>query len=531
MLKEIHLPKRLPIIFWLIILLFALFFYLRNYNSFQIGAYKDDAHYTVLAESIVKAEGYRLISRYGEEEYSGYPIGYPLILSSILRIFPDNFTAIKFVSLIATIINGSILFWFWHKFIKHSSEWWGLVISGLYLLAPIVISQTRMVMSEPIFTTFTLLSIVIAETILKNPNKLFLKLLLSLLLFFTLFTRTIGIALVIAVLLYLYWKHLGWKNISLIIGGMMILLALVLMLSPISLINVIPGNYINSITVQNGSVVDNSDNSLIIRVSQGIKEYSQSIIRTIVLPIGGGESEKNIIEQVGLDFLPTNIIGYLISFIVLLGLINWIGKDGFTLPIIYTLLYLVVLLFWPWRDQRFLYPIQPFLIYSWLLGAEKVLTLLPKNIKNLRNYALIPIILVLLFVYIYKALPLIDTSLQTQTYIGDLQARSEWLVVNADSSAIVMTEEPEIDYLYSRLLTVPYGTNKSLNEMKEYLIYNKVTYLIVAPTIGWEINSLPKYSEKTKMLLLHMDELIEELNIKLVHSSEQEEINIYKVMP
>lgn len=200
--KEVKLkqPSKIQISILCALLISVLILSLKDYNSFQLGTYVDDASYAVLAQSIAFSDSYGLMNFPGEPLPTRYPFGFPLLLSPLARLFPQEPDALKTVSLIATLLNTALLFIEWPTLSQNKSHWWGLIIAALYSLSPLVIGHTRMVMSEPAFTAFALLSLVMCEKYAAHKqSKPLGMVLLGVAVVFTSFIRTIGVALLLAV--------------------------------------------------------------------------------------------------------------------------------------------------------------------------------------------------------------------------------------------------------------------------------------------------------------------------------------------
>jgi hypothetical protein len=210
-------PNRIQVVIWGALLAVAVILSLKDYQSFQLGTYGDDAFYPVLAQSLVHSDQYGLINVPGDQPGAPpFPFGYPLLLTPFVLLFPDSLDAMKVLSLIATLSNATLLFWGWHWFSRRS-HWWGIAVVGLYILSPLTVTHTRMVMSESVFTTFCLAAMLLAEQATQRRQNRWWSLLTSVMLTFVAFTRTVGLVLVITVFAYLLFR-IGkrvWKELIL----------------------------------------------------------------------------------------------------------------------------------------------------------------------------------------------------------------------------------------------------------------------------------------------------------------------------
>jgi hypothetical protein len=148
---------------------------------------------------------------------------------------------------------------------------------------------------------------------------------------------------------------------------------------------------------------------------------------------------------------------------------------------------------------------------------------------KIRKRILASVVLVLLSVSIYKSLTIDDSRL----HVGDLEVRSRWLKSNTPSSAVVMTGVPEVDFVYSGRKTIPYPlSSQSGDELYNYLLRNRVDYILIAPAIEWQdqLPHVPSYREATVHILGMLMELSSENRVTLVHASEQDLIRVFGVL-
>ena len=57
-------------------------------TPWPVGAFQDDAIYTVLAKALATGEGFRLINLPGSPHNTHYPPGYPLVLAALWKLWP-----------------------------------------------------------------------------------------------------------------------------------------------------------------------------------------------------------------------------------------------------------------------------------------------------------------------------------------------------------------------------------------------------------------------------------------------------------
>jgi hypothetical protein len=561
--QAISRPSYIQVALWCLALGSAIWLALISINKFQLGIYNDDAYYVVLARSLVQSNYFGLINLPGLPVPTQFPFGFPLLLSPFVFLFPGNLEILKALPFLATILNGFILFWEWPWFNLNKSYWWGLAVSVLYLISPLAQGNTRSVMSEPVFTTFCLVAILLGERAARKEENRWWAVLMSLVLVFVVFTRTVGVILPIIIFGYLlYTRGLKyWRQLALVLSGMVIWVGLVLAITPINLSNLLPSNYLNSqpariihvsgvvappdqslnelpslSTNVDGSPLDTGsvDKKTLLYdfLIKGTLYHFREDVRQAVLPFGNGAREQALAEQVGIRQLPA-IFGYLVSALVLIGYLRLFLLRKISIFALFGVLYLGVLELWVWQGPRLLYPIQPQLLFGFLAGLEAVLFLGVSMInqfssRQIANLTLAAVVLALVAISFYKDLNVTDSRL----FVGDLQKRTTWLRANLPKSSVVLTEDPEIDYLNSGNKTVPYPpSGLTVDDFEAYLSQNSVNYILVAPEIAWQDNYAPSFSQKVSQMRPLFDQIMSQHKLVEVYSSPPDNIEVYQYQP
>jgi len=534
-------PSAVQTVLFGFLLVVALCLSLKDYESFQLGTYRDDSCYVVLAESIAFHGDYGLIHVPGDPHPTHYPFGFPWLLSPFAKAFPDDPGSMKWLSLGATLLNAFLLFWGWPHLSRSRSFWWGLGIAALYLVSPVVVGHTRMVMSEPIFTSLLLLGLILCERYLAGlPSRPLAHFLAGIVAFFAFAVRGIGITLIAAIgvrvlMLPVSFASKAKRLLFFVLGGIFLFLV-AMATTPVTFHDLIPTEYAAKFGDSEVWGEPGIEEKMIPRMMGAVRDYTKQHVKEMILPIGGGQRERELGRRLGVPHLPL-LTGIAIGAMVFLGHLSLWRKRGLEpSATVLEFSYLGVLLIWPWRGGRFLYPFQPFLVYYALWGVKLL-------VGGVRHFRFIPVhmkpILVngsgaafftlLLLLSLYKSFSEDRDSLQ---YVRDLRVGSTWLRQNSPPDAVVMAEQPQSIYLYSRRKTVLIPRVSSLEEFRSHLDEEDIQYLLVAPEVEWRQDGELVYSDYTRQKVLPwVEELLSSGQAARVYQSEEDKVDVYRVGP
>lgn len=193
-------------------------------TPWPVGAFQDDAIYTVLAKSLATGKGYRLLNLPGEPNATHYPPGYPMVLALLWRLwpsFPDNIVLFKFAN--AAFLSGAALATY--TFSRRRLAWTvpGAALLSLAGTASIVVLLiTGVVLSEPLFMALLMATLLFTEDVVERPTagRAFSA---GLALGILALVRTIGIAALPAALLALVARR-HWRPMVPLIAGALVCL-------------------------------------------------------------------------------------------------------------------------------------------------------------------------------------------------------------------------------------------------------------------------------------------------------------------
>jgi len=134
-------------------------------TPWPVGAFQDDAIYTVLAKALASGEGFRLTNLPGAPHNTHYPPGYPLVLAALWKLwpsFPDNIVLFKFANAFFLAVAAAF------TYLLARERWqllpWQAALTALVgTLSITVLLITGVVLSEPLFLALLIPSLLLAE--------------------------------------------------------------------------------------------------------------------------------------------------------------------------------------------------------------------------------------------------------------------------------------------------------------------------------------------------------------------------------
>jgi hypothetical protein len=537
--QSVPRPTRWQIAGWVAVLVVASFISLHDYDSFQLAAYRDDAVYIILARSLVHGPTYGFVNQPDVLSARTFPFGFPLLLTPVEVLFPETPTIYPVISLIATWLNIALLFWGWPWFNRRSSHWWGLATTALYALSPLTIGHTRATMSEPAFLCACLSAMLLTERYEQANSDIRWLLGLAVASVFVLFTRTVGIAFAVAIvanLLYVHGRSI-WKALVGLIISFVSIIALIIAITPLTVSDLMmpTERYLQE---YEAFVSDQDRHPTLTGLS-----YSEAVFslaerhvrrawRPVLLPIGGGASEQQLFTNWRLPWIPVAVNISLVT-LTLFGAAVELRRSGPALFWTSAFAYYGLISLWNWGGSRFLYPIQPQLYFGFLVGVWQVyrwLTSLFKNnlwLLHLARWGLIAAAIGWGSLFIFRSW----TITNSRSHLGDVALRTEWLRANIEADAIVLTEVPDIDYIYGQRSTLPFP-NPALTpaELLVFLQANRVNYVLVAPFSTWQETYVPSYTAQMTALIPELEQLAKAGQLQKIYDSPADMIAVYKVV-
>lgn len=512
-----------------LIILMGIFFIVKRIGEFPVGAIGDDAYYVEMARSIAERRG--PVIYYHPKGAPGYhyafPLGYPLLLSPIAFLFPYSVSALKALSIIATLglipIYGLLL-----KTIDAKRE--RMVLMALTFLNPWVIAYSNRVMSDVTYTFLSLAALLVYGKWLEGvrlfrPRFALLIVLLGL----SATVRTIGLSLLIAVIAHLLLTKRLSHALVLISGVALTLVPQILMnLSTGGRWFISPGYY--------GEVISHSSNvwARLVFMESNFVGYLREM-PMIMLPIFGNPTFR-IASSVGMDHIYPYIL--LSTGVVLAGFISGgiLTSVFSSVPVsqvilLYLLTYMFGLLNFsgsPSNAQlRLLLPILPLLYLMFIKGLQTCMGILHKNRVSPRTLPLWVLLLILpmsLAHNLYRlASPLKSSREASGKGYVDMSLGSKWVLNHTLPSDVFMTQMPLFRHIHLCRPVIHYS---DLNEsaIAKHSDRYDVKYIFIGPHYGTNPGQLDEMGKRMLELLNQHAEKFE-----IVYSDPNEKVFIYRV--
>lgn len=519
-----------------VVLLVALGLSLRNYDAFQLGAFVDDADYAILASAVASGQAYGLTHGPGPAQPTRFPPGFPLLLAPVAWLFPGEPAAMRFVSLAATLANIVLLVIGWPYLTNGRSRWWGVAIAALYGWSPFAVGYARMVMTEAVFTTCTLASLILTERYVRaNAVRPPAAVLLGALAGFTCLIRTIGVLLWCAIVVRLFVSSSvasAVRSLALMCGGAVLLVACVVGLTPVHVSDLFPREYTRQL-VSNSLAIQPDDPRDVQHVGQVIQAYATRHIRSAVLPFGGGAREDDLGRRLLQIPRLSWLVGLAVVGLIVLGAAARDGRVSLSVAV-FEATFMAVLMSWPGRASRLLYPVQPFLLWHFIAGviviARRLMAFSRPSIPAARAFRIgsaAVVIGLLCTASLYKGITDRDSSVR---HVLDLRVGTIWLRSNSSTDAVIMATESRIVHLYSGRKTIPQPADPDDANMARAVAQHGVDYVMIAPLIRWSPDGQLVYGAMTRNLMLPLVKtLAAKGELTLVFDSPRDLVKVYRV--
>ncbi len=429
----------------------------------------DNIHYLLLARSLISFKGYKNLWHPKETLHTQYPFGFPLLIIPFLLIFGEESLFLNFLPLLFFI--GSF---FLAKKIFQKSRWRFLLIA-LFFFSPLVIENSHVLLSEPPFIFFSLLTFYLIQNYEKRKDfKFFILSVFSAL--FTFFIRTIGIGLLLAIFLYLFIK----KNYKFLIIALAIFFLTFISWEIRNRKVAEKSSYLQQFLQKDPYQPELGNINFSGYLSRVLKNFY--LYNFIVVPkIFYLNEFPPILWQI--------FIGTLTILLIIFAFLVFIKeKEPLKILIFYYFIFFSLIIFsWPevWSSERFLFPFFIFFLYFILIGGEKFF------IKYKLSFLAYLLLFFVFLFYLVRNIQMIKENFPNtiRNFAGDRYAgypidwqnyfkALEWLRDNSEEKAIVISRKPEFTYFISKRKSLLYKFSSNPEEVLKKMLEDKGDYLL-----------------------------------------------------
>lgn len=461
---------------------------LLRFDSFQVGAFSDDAHYIVLAEGLATRQGFRLVSFPNPPTERSFPPGWPILLSSFVFLFPGNYEILKLLSFIFWLASIPLIY---KLFAKRIETPYLEILIALIVLNPIMIGASSMVMAEAAYLFFSLLTLYLFERWDRHQNGTWSWLpvvAITIIALYAQLIRTVGLSILLTLIVYLLLSRRLYH--AMIVGGIFFL-------------GLLPQFWFNSQSdgsfVSSGYEAQVFNDSVITKLGQAwvnIHIYLKEMIANSLVPIFGPQV-ASALDRFGLG-MTSVFANVFILLLIAIGVVLSLKRPR--ISDLYVLFYFLgILSFWNpvvgSAQMRFLIPIIPFLYFYLLQGLIWIVQMTIKIGKrisshteglhgrralNITNSTVVGLSCLLITILLMRNIQ--DWQNPARNKITDLSIGTTWINENAPLTSVVMARDPVSDYLYTRRKTIAYPKTDE-QDVEEYIKANNIDYIIISPKL------------------------------------------------
>lgn len=461
----------------------------------------DNAGYYILGKALAEGDGYTNVHIKDKVQANHFPLGYPVVVASVMKLFSYDFNAIKTANGVLLFFSLIILFFLFRRFSGNIHL--AFIVTLLLVYNSHLLQYSTIMMSEIAFLLFSCLTLVLflKSDLDKSPlkNGYFYLFLISLT--FTYYIRTVGIALFGGVFLYLLLKR-NWKYIAAQIIGFF-LLALPWYIRG----KMLGGNsYMRSLFYKNPY-----------RPEEGFMELGDWFIRFF-----------NNVERYIAREIPTGVLGTLkvnykaditsaewalgVVFVLLAGYGLYRLKRDKLLLLGYFIGTFGILFLWPdvWFGIRFLLPLVPFILFFIINGTYELLKLAFRKIKIQNNFllnVLLPFVFLLGITVLMPNVKRLEANAKgvfVKKYKNYFEIAT-WAKKNTEKEAVICCRKGQLFYLYADRYVTGYKNTLNQEELIEGLKEKNVDYVVLeqlgyASTGRYLYPAIKKYPEKFEIV-------------------------------
>jgi len=514
-------------IFTVVYLLILFFSYVKTYQyifdeKLDLGG--DNANYFILGKALAEGHGYKSISMYNAPPHNHFPPGYPAIIAFVMKFFSDEITTIKTANGIMFFFTLIILFFVFRKLTQNIHL--SFVLCIITLLNSIMLKHSTIMMSEIPYMLFTSLNILLFInldfTIHPLKNRYFYPFLLTL--SFVYYIRSLGIALLGGILLYLLIKK-NWKYLIATISGFALLALPWFIRGKI----IGGGSYMSQLFMKNPYRPEMGN----MEMFDWFTRFGKNLMRYITREIPSGTFPFIHVDYDADITVMQWIIGIIILLIAAYGLYK-LPKQRI-LILWYLLGTFGIVLLWPdvWFGPRYIIPVIPFILLLTVYGIYGGVLMVAERKYKLNNRLISNILIPWLFLFSIplflpgvKELHAFAEGVYSNTYRNFFEI-AKWSRYNTPADAIFCCRKPALFYAYAQrpMTLYKYTTDKEelIDDLKEknvrFVVLEQLGY---ASTGRYLVPAIQRYPLKFNIIqhLQDPDTYLLEFNYELDYIGE-----------
>ena len=451
----------------------------------------DTYEYINLGKSLEQGTGFRQIWYPDEPLGSRLPFAYPYLLS-LLMMLSENIIFLKCFSLGCYIVNIFLVYYLYQKFFK-LPDVIVFVLVLTFSLNSITLNLSHIILSETPFLLLVLTSFIFAMNYVKHDRNINVYLFLaSFSMIFAWQIRSLGLAIIFAIFLYLFIeKRFSRLSFLLMCTSLISFIFLSFSTTPIgSEFSLENYGYFSSLMAQLSQ-----PQALAQSIYKGFFNYFHviptSIFGFIYDTIGHFNFHMLIIFKI-LMFLFSLIVMIMIT----VGYFNLFGSNR--LSCLFVGIYLTSLIFWPYFQSspttRFIFPVLPFLLMYFYTGLKLTIEKTKFDFKEkTKDYLTLGICIVILIssigeklykafdknenIYVLYKNKVSSYPLEWKNYFNGLM----WLEKNVLDNSIILTRDSSLCFLITGHKSVSVEWTPSINDLMRLIKDNNVDYVIANP--------------------------------------------------
>lgn len=462
----------------ILILLFIILYYFTFDAKIFLGG--DNVEYYILGKSLAAGEGYTNIHLFGHPPANHFPPGYPFIMSLFIRLFGDSVFGLEVLN--GLFFMGSVLLTYQlvRKITDNNAI--SFITSLFVLFNAHYLYYSSIMMSEMPFTFFSLLALYFTFTL--DISKKFFKnkqlYMLVVTLIIALYIKTIGLALIGAILFYFLVKK---KFLYIIFTGSLIFISILPWQKRSE--NLGGNSYVKQLMSNNPYNLEEGALTLdgvFLRLNENTQRYVTKEIPNSIFPRikVTYTNENGLFHGAGASQWAIGLFLIVIMVVGIVAIKNW--EHRITIIVILSLSFIVLLL-WPqiWYGIRFIFPFVPILLFLFLNGMTFLLGLLLKKIFHSNSsMTRLPFVWVLGIFWLFPTVKTLNENSLKSYDLNFLQFKeiAEKSKTLPDS-ALVVCRKPNLFYFFSGKTTSGFLFTNDYEAQMTYLKEQKMTHIML----------------------------------------------------